>query len=324
MDDSTDVTLDCELKHCTIDSPNIETRSRVLGSPTVSRKRLEFNTSPRVEPYNLSYSPRQLKKQTLIRTKSFYTVDSYETTPPPLSQNGRHNSISATSPEVQNNNKYGDLKRKKPTVSRRNYFTNSFSDFPETEHNWKIAQLAPLVELPSVPGEHPDLNSISPETVIQLLNGNFKDYVDDVIIVDCRFPFEYEGGHIKGAINISNPSLVQERFINIPKVVSRKVIIFYCEFSSKRGPTTLRYLRELDRKANLVSYPRLDYPNLYLLDGGYKKIYEYSSLYCEPQQYVTMRDKKFKEEKQKGMTALKSWNKNKSQSSLNNEEFDEC
>jgi len=79
----------------------------------------------------------------------------------------------------------------------------------------------------------------------------------------------------------------------------------------------------LDRKANLESYPRLDYPNLYLLDGGYKKFYEFSSLYCEPQQYVAMRDKKFKEEKQKGMTALKSWNKTKSQSSLCNEGFND-
>jgi len=249
-----------------------------------------------------------------------YTFDYETTTPAPLSQNGRHNSMSSS--EVQTN-KYGELKRKMPTVSRRTYFTNSFSDFPETEHNWQIAQLAPLVELPSVIGEHPDLNSISPETVIQLLNGNFKDYVDDVIIVDCRFPFEYEGGHIKGAINITNPSLLQESFINAPKIGSRKVVVFYCEFSSKRGPTTLRYLRELDRKANLESYPRLDYPNLYLLDGGYKKFYEFSSLYCEPQQYVAMRDKKFKEEKQKGMTALKSWNKTKSQSSLCNEGFND-
>ena len=33
-------------------------------------------------------------------------------------------------------------------------------------------------------------------------------------------------------------------------------------------------MRELDRKKNGMAFPKLYYPELYLLDGGYKAFYE--------------------------------------------------
>ena len=48
----------------------------------------------------------------------------------------------------------------------------------------------------------------------------------------------------------------------------RSIIIFHCEFSSERGPQMSKYLRKIDRGDNL--YPKLKYPELYLLEGGYK------------------------------------------------------
>jgi len=56
------------------------------------------------------------------------------------------------------------------------------------------------------------------------------------MIIDCRFDYEYFGGHIKGALNISSPEAIEEYFfkdkVKIEKLMSdRTVIIFHCEFS---------------------------------------------------------------------------------------------
>jgi hypothetical protein len=60
-----------------------------------------------------------------------------------------------------------------------------------------------------------------------------------------------------------------------PLYTKDTVFIFYCEFSQKRGPKMYRYLRKLDRQINLCSYPNLFYPNIYVLEGGYKRFYNY-------------------------------------------------
>ena len=52
------------------------------------------------------------------------------------------------------------------------------------------------------------------------------------------------------------------------------VLIFHCEFSSERGPKMSRFLRDQDRELNKDCYPRLNYPEMYILEGGYKAFYE--------------------------------------------------
>ena len=59
------------------------------------------------------------------------------------------------------------------------------------------------------------------------------------MIVDCRFDYEYQGGHIKTAININDPAQMKEFFLKDRETIERlmsTVIIFHCEFSQKRGP----------------------------------------------------------------------------------------
>lgn len=57
--------------------------------------------------------------------------------------------------------------------------------------------------------------------------------------------------------------------------MKRKVkVIFHCEFSMKRGPQMTGKLREIDRNFNCDSYPLLCFPELYLLEGGYKNFFE--------------------------------------------------
>ena len=46
-------------------------------------------------------------------------------------------------------------------------------------------------------GKHQDLKSISSETLSRVIEGEFENEVEKCIIVDCRYPYEYEGGHIQ-------------------------------------------------------------------------------------------------------------------------------
>ena len=41
---------------------------------------------------------------------------------------------------------------------------------------------------------------------------------------------------------------------------------------------SLRYFRSEDRSIHERSYPELHYPEIYLLEGGYKTFYEYSKV----------------------------------------------
>lgn len=73
--------------------------------------------------------------------------------------------------------------------------------------------------LPVMPKEltdHPDLRVVSGACVEALLTGHFRGVVGRYAIVDCRYKFEYDGGHIKGAIHCSDPNLMRELFFASP------------------------------------------------------------------------------------------------------------
>lgn len=56
--------------------------------------------------------------------------------------------------------------------------------------------------------------------------------------------------------------------------ISKKKIIFHCEFSQARGPKMYQLLRSFDREINYFQYPKLTYPNLCILEGGYSNFVE--------------------------------------------------
>ncbi|XP_067656514.1 M-phase inducer phosphatase-like [Haliotis asinina] len=144
--------------------------------------------------------------------------------------------------------------------------------------------------LPTIKGRHKDLKSVTPHTVCQLLAGEYDDVIQNYRIIDCRYPYEYEGGHIEGAENLYTEALISELVTSIQgrESTQRNILVFHCEFSSERGPKLLRHLRNLDRKLNSESYPFLFYPEVYLLDGGYKAFYEQHQCQCEPRSYLPM------------------------------------
>ncbi|XP_067114946.1 cell division cycle 25 homolog d [Osmerus mordax] len=203
----------------------------------------------------------------------------------------------------------------------------------------------PLV-LPVERVDHQNLHCISADTVAALLRGQYRDTVEDFLIVDCRYPYEYQGGHIKGAVNLHTKAQIQGALMQVPVLVQlsssgrtpagppggdqdpgglagavwreggqtgsmtspqpgspmtegsspRKLIVFHCEFSTERGPRLCGYLRELDRVLHSSVYPLLFYPEVYLLDQGYKHFYCCHTDLCEPRGYVPMRHRDYREQ----------------------------
>ncbi|KAM4636952.1 uncharacterized protein O3C94_017982 [Discoglossus pictus] len=152
--------------------------------------------------------------------------------------------------------------------------------------------------LPVEKGKHEDLKYINCNTLAALMSGGYKDVVKKFQVVDCRYPYEYAGGHIKGSWNLFREEHIRDVLImHAPPPEKKLIVIFHCEFSSKRGPKMCRTLRNMDR--NINKYPNLHYPELYLLKGGYKEFYEKHKNLCEPKAYVDMLHSDYREQYKK-------------------------
>ncbi|XP_044915570.1 M-phase inducer phosphatase 3 isoform X7 [Felis catus] len=145
--------------------------------------------------------------------------------------------------------------------------------------------------------------------VAALLSGKFQSLIEKFYIIDCRYPYEYQGGHIQGALNLYSQEELYDFFLKKPVMPldtqKRIIIVFHCEFSSERGPRMCRSLREEDRALN--QYPALYYPELYILKGGYRDFFpEYTEL-CEPQSYCPMHHQDHKAELLRCRSQSKAW-----------------
>ncbi|KAL2270275.1 hypothetical protein VTJ83DRAFT_2459 [Remersonia thermophila] len=128
---------------------------------------------------------------------------------------------------------------------------------------------------------------ITRETMIEVLDGKYSDKFDHKMIIDCRFEYEYEGGHIDGAINYNDKELLASQLIDNP-MEGRTLLIFHCEYSAHRAPIMARHVRARDRNENAAQYPKLYYPEIYILDGGYSAFFAEHRGRCSPQAYVEM------------------------------------
>lgn len=179
--------------------------------------------------------------------------------------------------------------------------------------------------------------SLPPGIPLKMINGSPNlpvdpkalsvDKVHKLVVIDCRYSYEYEGGHISSSINIFLPSVMkylvvdcqellkQEAFldlliekaggqveggVNIEMLkeiektyfkqktegkASREavpVFVLHCEFSSQRGPNMFRFIRSLDREVMIEKYPALNFPQMFVLKGGYERFVGLSGLLCQP------------------------------------------
>ncbi|ORY36315.1 Rhodanese-like protein [Rhizoclosmatium globosum] len=139
------------------------------------------------------------------------------------------------------------------------------------------------------------LKRITPETLADVLEGKYQTVFEEYVIIDCRYPYEYAGGHIRGAQNVNTTAVLESKFFPIPTCKPR-VVIFHCEFSAQRAPRMGLHLRNHDRNVNISEYPYLDYPQMYILEGGYEAFHKKFQGHCSPDGYIAMNDPAYKKE----------------------------
>ncbi|KAM5304966.1 M-phase inducer phosphatase 2 isoform 2-T2 [Glossophaga mutica] len=188
----------------------------------------------------------------------------------------------------------------------------------DSDHRELIGDYSKAFLLQTVDGKHQDLKYISPETMVALLMGKFSNIVEKFVIVDCRYPYEYEGGHIKTAVNLPLEQDAEIFLLQSPIMArgldKRIILIFHCEFSSERGPRMCRFIRERDRAINV--YPSLHYPEMYILKGGYKEFFPQHPTFCEPQDYRPMNHEAFKDKLKTFRLKTRSWTGERSRREL--------
>ncbi|OLY84253.1 M-phase inducer phosphatase [Smittium mucronatum] len=144
--------------------------------------------------------------------------------------------------------------------------------------------------IPCISISNDPIKRINPATMSNLINGKYSNIIDELIIVDCRFPYEFKGGHIAIASNSPSIETLERQFLSNPPTDKKVVVVFHCEYSIKRAPSMARHLRQRDRELNILSYPKLFYPNIYVLQGGYSGFFQSHSQHCYPQKYIPMND----------------------------------
>ncbi|KAG9257987.1 rhodanese-like domain-containing protein [Emericellopsis atlantica] len=145
---------------------------------------------------------------------------------------------------------------------------------------------------------------ITKETLLEVLDGKYADNFDQKMVIDCRFEYEYEGGHIDGAVNYNDKELLASQLLRTP-MAGRTLLVFHCEYSAHRAPMMARHVRSEDRTMNAEFYPRLNYPDVYLLDGGYSAFFAEHRGRCFPPEYVEMSDEKHQRTCEREMGRLK-------------------
>ena len=128
----------------------------------------------------------------------------------------------------------------------------------------------PLTPTP-IPSSCP-FPTITPQTLVLWLSDPSSHPYDQVYVIDVRFDYEHTNGRIVGAINFL--TLEDLRLFYEAHLGENIALVFHCEYSHDRGPTMMTKFREYDREQNIRNYPHLNYPNMFLLSGGFRFFYQ--------------------------------------------------
>ena len=211
----------------------------IQESPTISRLTARLGSSILASPVAISYdtppTPESFKlnspKKTPTSPSTCFSVD--PTTPyncflkrrPLYSPLRRSGSISIQPLKWDDDSKVHSSspedERLPSVLPRKRAFTQSTPDFSallNAENKAKLESpheaLAVPCILPVIPKSSQDFNRIDESTLLDLMNGRYVDTIEKFVVMDCRYEYEYAGGHIKGAINMA-PHMIFEYFKDI-------------------------------------------------------------------------------------------------------------
>ncbi|KAF2088414.1 Rhodanese-like protein [Saccharata proteae CBS 121410] len=166
----------------------------------------------------------------------------------------------------------------------------------------------PQLNLPCIAstGEPNSLPRIDSSTLVDVLNGEYKHVYDEVMVIDCRFEYEFDGGHIDGALNYCEREPLAEKLFDPSRSAHQKsLLVFHCEYSELRAPRMAEFIRSRDRTFNEARYPRLSFPEVYILHGGYSSFYESYKNRCSPQDYRQMGAEGYEQTCEAGLHKIK-------------------
>lgn len=148
----------------------------------------------------------------------------------------------------------------------------------------------PNCPIPSFRIRQDTFRRIDSHTLCRLVDGEFSEVYSEIVIVDCRFEYEFAGGHIRGAINVNSKQQLEQLLFRDRECSHERnvLLVFHCEHSAYRSPMLANHLRSCDRELNAHDYPKLFYPDVVVLDGGYNQFFNAARDRCEPQNYVGM------------------------------------
>ncbi|KAF8424903.1 hypothetical protein EV426DRAFT_701170 [Tirmania nivea] len=210
----------------------------------------------------------------------------------------------------------GSTSRPKPKMRRTMSMYDNIEKAGSKGTITPVPKLAPIADSPAnrSPGEQhclpchnvkdDPLRRIKKSVLADILDKKYTDHYDEYIVVDCRFDYEYQGGHVEGAINIYTTEALEKEFFTEPRT-GTTLVIFHCEFSACRAPRMAMHFRNLDRQMNMHRYPALSYPDVYILEGGYSGFFSEFKTRCEPQEYVEMDHASHREVREREMGKLR-------------------
>lgn len=182
----------------------------------------------------------------------------------------------------------------------------AFEPQPSMPTSMMDIQQEPTLKLPNfIPESEPDsLPRITRETMADVLDGKFSAQYSRIRVIDCRFEYEYNGGHIIAAENFNDKDQLAAQLFD-GSMPADTLIIFHCEYSVHRAPLSAKFIRNHDRKVNAANYPNLTHQEMYILDGGYKNFYEKYPEKCMGE-YIEMSDERHEQACERGMAKVKS------------------
>ncbi|TBU00988.1 hypothetical protein CWI36_1472p0010, partial [Hamiltosporidium magnivora] len=243
-----------------IDFNDCEIEKPYNNSDSILKNKIDFNDCETKTPYNYKNSIRK----NIMEFNDCKAKASYNNNDCILKNNNfLNNSTKETFYERKNVKLQSCISKKRHLI-----------DF------WSLQETGEKHSLPTLgPGKCDSIQRISTEVVKKCVECKYNIKYK---IIDCRFMYEYRGGHIQGAINANTTKQVDSLFSQY----QGHILIFHCEYSSIRAPRLAKYLRNKDREVN--KYPKLFFPEIYIMEGGYKNFYWNFKDFCEPKMYVPM------------------------------------